>query len=322
MFDPKVSIVIPVYNGSNYLAEAIEASLRQTYQNVEIIVVNDGSKDDGATAAVAAKYGDKIRYFEKENGGSSSALNYGIRNMAGEWFSWLSHDDLYYPQKIQAQINWLNEQGVSEDELSNCVLFSGSELIEANGQTIRRPEKEELQKTAQRINTIIDNAWLIAQPTENMFHGCSCLVHRSVFDRIGVFDESLRLLNDVDMWFRIYASGVKVRYVPEVLVKGRMHPKQVSRSIGFSYHNPEQDMFWSRSLQWLVDHHPDNAELFALFGANACLKTRFPEGHLAFSRAIDLCPEKKWKLMMQKWICMLRACVRTAGKKIYLLIKQ
>ena len=89
-YQPKVSIVIPAYNASNYLAEAIDSALAQTYSNTEIIVVNDGSKDDGATAAVAAKYGEKIRYVEKENGGSSSALNAGIANMTGEWFSWLT----------------------------------------------------------------------------------------------------------------------------------------------------------------------------------------------------------------------------------------
>ena len=68
-----VSIVIPVYNGANYLSEAIDSALAQTYKNIEIIVVNDGSKDDGATEKVALSYGDKIRYFHKENGGVSSA---------------------------------------------------------------------------------------------------------------------------------------------------------------------------------------------------------------------------------------------------------
>ena len=81
MYTPLVSIVIPAYNASNYLSNAIDSALAQTYKNIEIIVVNDGSKDDGATRKIAESYGDKILYFEKSNGGSSSALNYGINQI-------------------------------------------------------------------------------------------------------------------------------------------------------------------------------------------------------------------------------------------------
>ncbi|MDD1681509.1 MAG: glycosyltransferase, partial [Methanoregula sp.] len=72
---PKVSIIIPVYNGSNYLREAVDSALAQTYPNTEVIVVNDGSDDEGRTEAVAHSFGGRIRYFSKENGGVSSALN-------------------------------------------------------------------------------------------------------------------------------------------------------------------------------------------------------------------------------------------------------
>ena len=124
MYEPKISIVIPAYNASNYLAEAIDSALSQTYKNVEIIVVNDGSPDDGATAKVAAKYGDKIRYFEKPNGGSASALNVGIANMTGEWFSWLSHDDLYEPKKLEKQIEYINSLNLASSSLAKHIFFS------------------------------------------------------------------------------------------------------------------------------------------------------------------------------------------------------
>ena len=102
--NPKVSIIIPVYNGSNYLKDAIDSALAQTYKNLEILVINDGSNDDGKTREIALSYKDKIRYFEKENGGASSAINLGIKEMKGEYFSWLSHDDMYYPNKVERQV--------------------------------------------------------------------------------------------------------------------------------------------------------------------------------------------------------------------------
>ena len=119
-FFPKVSIVIPVYNGANYLHESIDSALAQTYPNLEILVVNDGSTDDGATEAIALSYGDKIRYFCKENGGVSSALNLGIRNMTGDYFSWLSHDDAYEPEKVADSVSLLSALEQRDRILAMC----------------------------------------------------------------------------------------------------------------------------------------------------------------------------------------------------------
>ena len=108
--DIKVSIIIPVYNGSNYVNLAIDSALRQTYKNIEIIVINDGSKDN--TLKIINSYKDKVKVIDKENGGVSTALNLGIKNMTGDYFSWLSHDDLYYPEKIEREVNYLIENNL------------------------------------------------------------------------------------------------------------------------------------------------------------------------------------------------------------------
>ena len=278
---PKVSIVIPAYNASNYLADAIDSALAQDYKNLEIIVVNDGSKDGGKTRAVAERYNGKIRYFEKENGGSSSALNCGIENMTGDWFSWLSHDDLYYSNKVSKQVSYLNEMNLSEKELECHVLFAANDLIDKNGRVIRKAKGEREKQLAKKVQAFEGNQYLIAEPTTYVFHGCSCLVHKSVFENIGKFDENLRLINDVDLWYRLYANNYHIHYLPCVLVQGRIHDKQVSRSIGFSYHNSEQDLYWKRSLEWLKSNFPNNQELFCLYGRNAYLKTRDIEGDMA-----------------------------------------
>ena len=107
--NPLVSIIIPVYNGSNYLKEAIESALCQTYKNLEVLVINDGSNDGDLTHNLALSFGNKIKYYNKENGGVASALNFGISKMNGEYFSWLSHDDIFKSEKIELQIDFLNK---------------------------------------------------------------------------------------------------------------------------------------------------------------------------------------------------------------------
>ncbi len=119
---PLVSIIIPVYNGSNYMCEAIDSALAQTYANIEVIVVNDGSVDNGATEKIAKSYGEKIRYYQKPNGGVSSALNLGIANMRGEYFSWLSHDDVYMPDKIEKEIAALSRLQDSDTHVLKLIV--------------------------------------------------------------------------------------------------------------------------------------------------------------------------------------------------------
>lgn len=314
VFEPKISIVIPVYNGSNYLREAIDSALAQTYKNIEIVVVNDGSKDDGATEQIALSYGNKIKYLNKENGGSSSALNMGISHMSGDWFSWLSHDDLYTADKIEKQIEYMKSLGFAASELSKHIFFSASELIDFNGKTLRAFSADSAQRTQEKINLFPHNGYLIAEPTKYNFHGCSCLIHRDAFADVGVFDENLRLLNDVDMWYRLYSTNYKVHYIAEPLVKGRLHAKQVSRSIGYSYHNPEQDMFWNRSLDFLLEHYSKEEHLFFLFGRNAYLKTRCVEG----DRAFENIQCNRFKKITMKAVYLGIACSRNFAKKVYL----
>ena len=320
-YTPKISIVIPAYNASNYLAEAIDSALAQTYPNVEIIVVNDGSRDDGATRAVAESYGDKIRYFEKENGGSSSALNTGIAHMTGEWFSWLSHDDLYVSQKLEKQVAYMASLGLDPAELSKHIFFAASELIDAGGKTIRACQRKAACKLASTVEAFPHNGYLIAEPTVYNFHGCSCLIHKDALASVGGFDEKLRLLNDLDLWFRLYASNYRVHFIPEPLVKGRIHGAQVSKSIGFSYHNPEQDMFWNRSLDWLLQYDPKNKQLFLRYGRNAYLKTRSAEGDRAFAHLFDISHSEKIRLLILKSVYRSRAFSRNFAKKVYLKLK-
>ena len=322
-YKPLVSIVIPVYNGSNYMAEAIDSALAQTYDNIEVIVVNDGSKDEGKSDEIARSYGDKIRYFPKENGGSSSALNEGIKNMQGQWFSWLSHDDLYYKDKVKNQVEYLNnliDSGIAEEDLYKHILFTACDFINGEGKLIKKSRFENEKALSDKISALKGNEYLICEPTKYNFYGCGCLINKKAFDEVGGFDEKLRLINDLDMWYRLYAGKFKLHYMPEALTIGRIHKGQISRSIGFSYHNPEQDMLWKRSLKYLSDNCKGNYDVFYLFGCNAFAKTRDNEGEEAFIIAGEIANDKKDLLGRTKRKLQFKARVRTFMKRVYMAV--
>ncbi len=222
MKNPLVSIVIPVYNGSNYVREAIDSALGQTYKNIEVVVVNDGSKDDGATEKICLSYGDKIRYIHKENGGVSSALNVGIREMKGEYFSWLSHDDKYELNKIEKQINCLNENG---GDIS--VLLCESKQIDSNGNDI----KDALRKNRFPSNGVYFSEKVLEnQFQDGAFNGCALLIKKSVFEKSGLFNEKLRYSQDVLMWDKIFLKGFDLAYCDDICVCNRVHNKQLTQT--------------------------------------------------------------------------------------------
>ena len=230
---PLVSIVIPVYNGANYMKEAIDSALAQDYPNIEVIVVNDGSRDEGETDRIAKEYGDRIRYIAKENGGVSTALNAGIKAMKGEYFSWLSHDDLYKPGKVSRQVSLAMKQ-----EDPHTVVIGGYELFDGETGAF----------LGERLPTDLYTPEQLSKPLFGVFHGlingCSMLIHRSHFERIGLFDETLKTTQDYDMWFRLL-RGQRACYHDDAHVRSRCHPQQESRA---AYHGQDCFDLWKRLM--------------------------------------------------------------------------
>ncbi len=212
-FSPSVSIVIPVYNGADYLADAIDSALAQTYDNVEVIVVNDGSSDEGASKAVALTYGERVRYVEKPNGGVATALNRGVTEMNGDYFSWLSHDDLYLPNKIESQINALAQM----PDPARCVVYGDCAVFSGDPGTAKPlPLPSAPPGDFRRFITM-----------SNELHGCTLLVPRLAFAEHGGFNSALRTTQDYDLWFRM-AAGFTFVHLPGVVVLARNHPGQGS----------------------------------------------------------------------------------------------
>lgn len=226
----KVSIIIPVYNGSNYLKKAIDSALNQTYENKEIIVINDGSNDNGKTEKIAKSYGKKIRYYKKENGGVSSALNLGIKKSKGKYISWLSHDDTYLPNKIKDEISFINDIG-KED----IIVFSNYEYIDENDDII---EKIEIHK---RIPSV-DKYFVFYK---RLISGISLLIPKKKLLKLGLFDENKKYTQDYDMWYRLI-NCTDFYYIGKILVQIRSHLNQSSNTAKGV--KQESENFWFEKI--------------------------------------------------------------------------
>ena len=217
---PRVSIIIPVFNGANYLGSAVESALAQTYKNVEIIIIDDGSTDGGATEAIARSFGDSVRYLKKVNGGVSSALNLGILAMTGQYFSWLSHDDFYYPEKLQKQIEYLN---VNKNVL---ILATGLEVIDDVGNI-------KSSYTTDKFISIKNGRGVM----DHWVYGCSLLIHREIFEEVGCFNENNRTVQDLEMWLKIVHTGFSITMMPSILCQWRHHDESDSFKMRASHFN-------------------------------------------------------------------------------------
>ena len=234
---PKVSIIIPVYNGSNFLTEAINSALSQTYHNIEVLVINDGSNDNGATRRIAESFGNKIRYYEKRNGGVATALNLGIREMSGEYFSWLSHDDRYKKDKIAKEVASLTAKD------RNTIVCGGCDVINEKGDFLFsvNPYKE----YGEKLNTPLFALF------NGYINGCCLLIHKSHFERVGTFDERYPTTQDYDLWFRMM-RGQEILFLNECLVEYREHSEQGSRKLG-KKHIDECNDLWVRLLNTVTE---------------------------------------------------------------------
>lgn len=199
MSTPRVSCIVPVFNGEAYLGEAIESALAQTGAALEIVVVDDGSTD--ATAAVARSYGDPVRYVRQANSGPAAARNRGIEEARGALLAFLDADDLWVPDRLARQAAVLD----ADPRLSYTVCMiqnfwiTGMEA-EAAARQLRRE----------------------GAPAAGYVAG-GLLARREAFERAGRFDAALGHGDSMDWFLRARGVGLTGEMVPEVLVLRRIH---------------------------------------------------------------------------------------------------
>lgn len=199
---PKVSIVIPFYN-CPYIHRSIESALHQTYPNLEVLVVSDGSTQH---LDKIAPYRQRIRLIEKQNGGTASALNAGIGQATGEYFCWLSSDDLYVPEKVQKQMALMQERGAH-------VCYSSFLYIDPQDRVLSGSVGTKFANMREFYETL--SKWC-------PINGCTVMLRMNVFDVVGLFDTCLPFANDYEFWLRV-CQKYEFHYLDEPLVQYRVH---------------------------------------------------------------------------------------------------
>jgi glycosyltransferase involved in cell wall biosynthesis len=189
---PLVSVIIPVFNGMQYLGEAVESVLAQTYRPLDIIVIDDGSTDGSAGIA---KIFNEVRCVSQPHAGLGAALNRGLGMARGEFFSFLDADDLWVAHKLAAQMEWFRRDADLDVVFGNIRPFRGRDAL---------------------------HGYREFAAADGYAKG-TMLINRAAFFRVGLFDPKWTIGDFVDWYVRANEVGLKSMMLPEVLLKRRLH---------------------------------------------------------------------------------------------------
>lgn len=191
-----VSVIVPAYNAESTIRTTLEAILKQSYKNIEVLVVDDGSKD--STAEIVSVYEDcRIVLIRKENGGVSSARNFGIKKARGEWIAFCDADDIWDNLKLEKQIHVINN--LPDVDFIGC---------NRNGEKTRV-----LFHSYNRVRKIVFSDMLIKTFPQTS----TVVIRKTVFNDVGVYDENQKYAEDGNLWLRI-CKKKNCYMMPESLV--------------------------------------------------------------------------------------------------------
>lgn len=232
---PMISVIMPVYNSLPYLKESYASVIAQTYADYEFIITDDGSTD-GFDEWSTTVDDERVTILRQENSGASAARNTGILTATGKYIAFIDADDIWFPEKLEKQLE------VLEHKPEYGLVYAHVRSIDGRG----RSREKEFQYNQE--------GWVWKELLRENFLVCGStpMIRRECFDRVGLFDTSLKNCNDRDMWIRI-ARHYPFAVVPEVLVSYRqfegslsMQFEQRERSINIfltkAYKNPPEDI--------------------------------------------------------------------------------
>ena len=205
-----ISVIIPTYNRAHLLPRALDSILSQSCLPNEIIVVDDGSNDD--TSALMTSVYPEIAFIQQPNIGVSCARNVGIKSASGDWIAFLDSDDEWFPEKLEVQMNALYKN----PELKIC---HTNEIWIRNGTRVN-PKKKHKKF----------GGWIFQKCLPLCcISPSSVIIHKSIFDEVGLFDDSLLVCEDYDLWLRITARNPVLYIEKPLLRKYGGHNDQLSR---------------------------------------------------------------------------------------------
>lgn len=214
---PKVSIIMPVYNGGKYLKDAISSILGQTYKNFELIIINDGSTDSSQNIIEAFYQTDqRIKIVTHDsNKGIGSSLNEGVSIATGKYIARMDSDDISLPSRLEAQVEYL------ENNIKCTALFTRVSLINETGKTIENWQPDIDNTTPEEIRNFM--------PIENCCAHPTLMIKALTMKRFG-YDERQVPSEDYDLWLRLLSSDKEIHKLDEQLLLYRMHDNSISQS--------------------------------------------------------------------------------------------
>jgi glycosyltransferase involved in cell wall biosynthesis len=210
---PKVSVVIPAYNIAPFVKETLDSVFAQTFNNFEVILVNDGSKDTKELEIALTPYFDRIVYAEQENLGASQARNTAICLANGDYLAFLDGDDLWLPNFLLSQVETLEKENF--DMIYCDAELFGVSLFEGDRYTKNSPS-----------SGVVTTATLISAQCNVITSGT--LLKKDWVVRVNMFDTNLPRMQDFDLWYRLAKHGAKIGYQTDVLVKYRVRLNSLS----------------------------------------------------------------------------------------------
>ena len=218
---PLVSAILPIFNGGEFLVEALESIRKQNYDPLEIIIVDDGSTDN--SAQVISTSGVDIRYTYQSNQGPAAARNTGLKISQGELVAFLDADDLWFPGKLHNQVDVLVDHPDIQVVLGRTRLFGDLDRLK-------------------NIDVFSKTNYSVIQPTLG-----SCVFRTAVFEKVGLFDEALRYGEDQDWFLRARALDIRIALLDQDALNYRVHAGNMTRVSNF------KDLTLTRFLKKSLD---------------------------------------------------------------------